>query len=86
MREVRSKQSALRGCVSRQRAADPGASGRVVMGWRIQPDGSPTAIRVKTAEHRGSVMAQCLTQVIGTMRFPRYGGPPMSEIEFPFDF
>ncbi len=56
------------------------------MGWRIQPDGTPTGIRVRSAEHRDTVMAQCLAQVIGTMRFPRYGGPPMSEIQFPFRF
>ncbi|MFW5878552.1 MAG: AgmX/PglI C-terminal domain-containing protein, partial [Myxococcota bacterium] len=86
MQVVSSKRGQLRNCVSQQRAADPDASGTVVMGWRIQPNGTPSNIRVKSREHQGTVMAQCLTQVIRTMRFPRYGGPQMSEIEFPFQF
>jgi predicted Zn finger-like uncharacterized protein len=86
MQVVAGKRGDLRACADRQKAADPGSSGTVVMGWRIQPDGTPRNINVKSAEHRGTVMAQCLTQVIGTMRFPRYGGPQMQEIEFPFNF
>jgi hypothetical protein len=86
MRVVAGRRHDLRDCVERQRAANPSASGTIVMGWIISPDGTVQNPRAKSRGLEDTVMAACLTEVIGSMRFPSYEGPRMPEVEFPFNF
>lgn len=73
-------------CVQDQKRREPGASGTVVMRWRIKPDGRTTDIAAKGQEFSDSPLAGCFKGQISKLHFGAYRGPQMSPIEFPFSF
>ena len=73
-------------CVQDQKRRDPGASGTLVMHWRIKPDGHPADVRPNAGDFQGSPLASCLKSQIGKLRFGGYRGAAMPPIDFPFSF
>lgn len=83
---VAQSKSKLKVCAEKQKAAKPGSTGKLVMSWKIQQDGRTSAVKCVTASLKKSPFCRCMKGVIKKMRFPRYGGPQMAPIEFPFGF
>lgn len=85
MQVVAQHMGALKSCAAQQRSANANVHGNLVMSWRIRPSGRTASVGC-TRRFRSTVMCKCLTRVIHGMRFPRYGGPQMPGIDFPFKF
>jgi hypothetical protein len=85
MQVVLANKAAIVKCVNEQKQKDPGASGKLVMRWTIQPSGKTTAISCQTPEFRSTHVARCISGLIKGWSFPRHQkqGEP---IDFPFTF
>ncbi|HEY3445053.1 MAG TPA: GYF domain-containing protein [Myxococcales bacterium] len=81
---VTSNRARIRACTDPVRV--PGQARTVVLRWTIRPDGSAAAPAVVTPELRDTPLAQCLTEAIGSLRFPAYSGPQMEPVELPVRF
>ncbi|MCU0696178.1 MAG: adventurous gliding motility protein GltJ [Myxococcaceae bacterium] len=81
---VIANKAGLAKCAEEQRKRE-GGGGKIVMRWTIDPSGSVKGVSVVTEELKGSYMAQCMTTLIKSMKFPRHKkqGEPT---EFPFKF
>ncbi len=62
----------------------PPGGGRIVMHWRIKPDGRTVDVRRSGGDLDNPALAACLKTAVGRMRF----GPSRSSmpVDFPFDF
>ena len=76
----------IKACVGEAKARDPGATGTIVMRWTILPSGRVSNVQTMTQEFRKGPLAACLAEGIKKLRFPAYGGPLMSPVNFPFKF
>lgn len=85
MEVVLANKGALGKCVEQQRAKDPGTTGKLLMKWTIQTSGKTSNVSVASDEHKGTVIASCVGNLIKTMTFPKHKkqGDP---ITFPFKF
>ncbi|HEY3548815.1 MAG TPA: GYF domain-containing protein [Propionicimonas sp.] len=81
---VTSNRARIRACTDPVRV--PGQARTVVLRWTILPDGRASAPAVVTPELRDTPLARCLTEAIGSLRFPAYSGPPMEPVELPVRF
>jgi len=83
--EILSHKAEIEQCVNQQRAEDPDASGRLVMQWEIQPDGSTANITSEPAELEDSALATCMVAEIRGWTFAPTAGerPP---VLFPVSF
>lgn len=65
----------------------PGAEGKVVMSWEIQPDGRVASVRMSEAGAKIDVIGPCLTDKIRNWRFPKLtSGEVAVEVNYPFFF
>ena len=82
---VLANKAALGACVQQQKAKDPSLSGKLLMKWTIQTSGKTSGVSVASDEFKGTVMANCVGQLIKGMTFPKHKkqGEP---ITFPFKF
>lgn len=81
MEVVLANKAAIKKCTE-----SSGGSGTVAMRWTIRPDGGTTNVQTVTPEFQKTPLANCLTSVIRSFRFPAYSGPQMQPIDFPFKF
>ncbi len=72
-------------CVELQRAKDPGASGKLIMKWTVQTSGKVSGVSVVSEEFKGTVIAQCVGNLIKMMTFPKHK-KQSDPITFPFKF
>jgi len=82
---VASRMAALRECLSKQEAADPGSHGVLKVRWLIGPDGGVSGVKSLTPEFASQPIAACLTGVVKSIRFPR-SHTTGQEVIFPFKF
>jgi Ca-activated chloride channel family protein len=85
MEVVKGNVPAIQGCVEKQRAREPGRSGKIVMKWTILTNGKTAKIEIVSLEFKDTYLATCLTGLIKTWQFPRthtQGDP----VVFPFKF
>jgi predicted Zn finger-like uncharacterized protein len=87
METVMNNKPALAKCVGDQHAADPIASGTLVMHFSIATSGRTNAITVapQSAEFKGTVLAKCLTGSIKNWHFPAHK-VQHAPVDFPFKF
>ncbi len=85
MEVVLGNKSALSKCVEEQRKKDPATTGRLQMKWTIQTNGRTSNVSVASEEFKGTLIANCVGQLIKSWQFPRHKkqGDP---ITFPFKF
>jgi predicted Zn finger-like uncharacterized protein len=85
MQVVLANKPAIIKCVSEQKKKDPGLSGKLVMRWVIQTNGTTKNVSCQTAEFRSTYMATCISGLIKGWSFPKHKvqGEP---IDFPFTF
>ncbi len=74
----------IRACTDAVRVPDQAQT--VVLRWNIRPDGGVSAPAVVTPEFRDTPLAKCLTEVVGSLRFPSYSGPQMEPVVLPVRF
>lgn len=85
MEVVLSNKSALAECIVAQRKADPAATGKLIMRWRVYRSGETHSIEFASPEHADTVVGQCVAGLIKRWRFPKH--QRLSEpITFPFKF
>jgi hypothetical protein len=83
-RVVRSRQNAIRACYERQLQRHPDLSGRIVIQWRIGPDGRVMGPRVRETTMRHGPVEDCIVRQVQAMQFPR--SPGTANVNFPFLF
>ncbi len=84
METVKAHLPAIKQCVERQRQKDPSVTGKLLVKWVVQPDGTVTLVEVQSDEFKTSTFASCLLPLIKTWKFP-----PSSQatpVVFPFKF
>jgi len=72
-------------CYDSQLRRNPGLTGKVIMNFVIQPDGSVNSVMAKTAKFKGSYLEQCVRESMMTWRFPRFNGDAI-DVDYPFVF
>ncbi|HOX46576.1 MAG TPA: AgmX/PglI C-terminal domain-containing protein [Myxococcota bacterium] len=75
----------FKACNKEQKKRDASVQGKMVVNFTIQPDGrvSTIGLDAKTAEFKGTFVADCISQTIKRIKFPAFGGGPKS-VPFPF--
>jgi hypothetical protein len=75
----------FKACNKEQKKRDASVQGKMVVNFTIQTDGKVSTIGLdaKTAEFKGTFVADCISQTIKRIRFPAFGGGPKS-VPFPF--
>jgi len=67
--------------------ARPGAEGKVVMSWEIQPDGQVANVALSEANHKIEGIGPCLVKAISAWRFPRLNSDEAAvTVNYPFFF
>jgi predicted Zn finger-like uncharacterized protein len=66
---------AMKGCVEQQHQRDPTVTGTMKISFVIQPSGKVSKVSIKTAEHRGSYVAGCISYIIKSIQFPKAQKP-----------
>lgn len=75
----------LASCADEARRREPGVTGKLVLRFRIEPDGSVSSSEVVSKELEAAHFTHCVReQVLPRMRFPTASGP--DDIIFPFKF
>jgi predicted Zn finger-like uncharacterized protein len=82
---VAGKISALRKCISEQKAADPDLKGVLKMRWGIRPDGGVKDVRCLSDEFASQPFARCIAGVVRSIRFPKTRSGN-DGVDFPFNF
>jgi hypothetical protein len=85
MQVVAGHKSNIKKCVDEQKAKDPDSTGKIMMNWTIQKNGSVSNVQCGTDEFKSSAMAKCMTREIATWKFPQFKGSPIP-VPFPFKF
>jgi predicted Zn finger-like uncharacterized protein len=65
----------LRSCSQQQQQRDPGITGTLRISFVISSEGRVPRITIKSREHRGSFVANCIALVIKSIRFPKAKEP-----------
>ena len=82
---VAGKISALRKCISEQKAADPDLKGVLKMRWGIRSDGGVKDVRCLSDEFANQPFARCIAGVVKSIHFPKtHSGN--DGVDFPFNF
>jgi outer membrane biosynthesis protein TonB len=63
----------------------PGATGKLVVTWTIEPDGHVASVRLVSLEFASTPMATCVIERIKRWRFPAHPYPSVP-VTFPFKF
>ena len=86
-RVIQSHHSELQACYERAIDERPGAEGKVVMSWVIEPDGRVSKIETKEAGAKIAMIAPCLSKAIAKWRFPKLAeGELQVDVSYPFFF
>ncbi|MBK7857078.1 MAG: DUF4339 domain-containing protein [Archangiaceae bacterium] len=82
---VRNHKAQVDACVEQQHAAAPDATGKLVMRWSVEPDGTVSEVAANAGEMSKSALADCLAKEIAGWSFPKHAlaHPP---VEFPFKY
>jgi hypothetical protein len=77
----------LEHCYLRAIDSRPGAEGKVVMSWEIQPDGRVANAHVQEASTKIETIGPCLVKKIGKWNFPKLSPEEVSvAVTYPFFF
>lgn len=86
-RVVRSRQNAIRACYERQLQRHPDLAGRIVLQWRIGPNGQVMGARVRQTTMRHGPVEDCIVRQVQAMQFPSpRGGSEALVNSYPFIF
>ena len=72
---MKKKISAMKQCVEQQRQRDPSVTGTMMVSFTIDPGGTVSTVRIKTAQHQGTFVAGCIQYIIKSMKFPKAQQP-----------
>jgi hypothetical protein len=76
--------ASLQQCVQEQQGRGEGG-GTLKMRWSISPDGSVQSVKCVTPEYATSPLAQCLTGLFKSLRFPK-SSSGRQDVTFPIKF
>jgi predicted Zn finger-like uncharacterized protein len=65
-------------------SGDDAVKGKMVLEFIITPDGAVSKIATTTPEFKGTIVSDCISKVVQSIRFPKFGGEPNKRVPFPF--
>lgn len=83
---VHSHFRAVSACYEEAIDARPGAMGKVMAEWDIEPDGSVQNVRLSEVDPSLEAIRPCLTKEIATWKFPQSTSKDESAVKYPFIF
>lgn len=83
-RVVAAHTGGMRACYERALGSSPKVSGKVVLGWRIEPNGSTSDVSVKSSTLKLPKAESCMQQQVQSWKFPPADGPVV--LSYPFVF
>lgn len=84
-RVVRFHIAELRSCYSGELSQDPDLAGKVVLTWKIDPNGTVRQAAIESSTIGGKV-APCVRNAVSSWVFPQPDGGATTEVNFPFTF
>lgn len=81
---VKRQMGKVRACYERALKQNEGLSGKLVMSWKIKPDGSVRSVSIARDELGHDKVSMCVTGAVATFKFPR--GTETVSIEYPMSF
>ena len=82
---VRQHSAELRACYEKELAKTKGISGRIVVNWEIEAQGSVSKAEVKESTVGNSDLESCFTESIKFWRFPAPKGGQNVKVDYPFE-
>jgi hypothetical protein len=85
-RVIRARAGAFRACYQKELERAPGLGGKLVVRFKIGPDGAVASVRVDAAQTtlRSEAVASCVTAQVARLQFRPTGG--IAEVTYPFLF
>jgi len=83
---VHSHFRAISACYEEAIDARPGAMGKVMAEWDIEPDGSVRNVRLSEVDPSLEAIRPCLTKEIASWKFPQSTSKDESGVKYPFIF
>ena len=83
---VRSHFRAVSACYGEAIDARPGAMGKAMAEWDIEPDGSVLNARLSAVDPSLEAIRPCLVREIGSWKFPPSSSKDESAVKYPFIF
>ena len=77
-------ESDLQRCLDLQEDRDPSVTGKLRIGFSIQPTGRIAQLRILSKTHRTAFVGECMAYVFKSMRFPLFSGKVMFGLERQF--
>lgn len=84
MKVVQAHLGEVKACVERQKLKNPALTGKLVLRWVVQPDGTVTAVATQTDTAGSPELSGCLIRLIRSWKFPVSTQP--TTVTFPFTF
>lgn len=81
-RVVAAHTGAIRACYARALVDSPNASGKVVLGWRIEANGTTSDVSVKSSTLKLPKTEACMVQQVQRWKFPSADAPVV--LSYPF--
>ena len=86
LKVVKSKRSAIATCYERELQRSKGLGGKVVITWRINPEGRVEMAKVRSTTMRNDKVQDCIVRVVQNLKFPEPRGGQVAKVNFPFLF
>jgi len=83
-RVVAAHTGAMRRCYQQALVQSPNASGKVVLGWKIEANGTTSNVAVKSSTLKLPKAESCMQQQVQSWKFPSADGPIL--LSYPFVF
>ncbi|HLU68293.1 MAG TPA: AgmX/PglI C-terminal domain-containing protein, partial [Kofleriaceae bacterium] len=86
LKVVRSRKNAIGNCYERELQRSKNLGGKVVITWRITPDGRVQAAKVRSTTMRNGKVEDCIVRQIAGLKFPQPKNGQTAKVNFPFIF
>jgi hypothetical protein len=81
---VKKQQARVRACYERVLKTETHLSGKLMMAWSVQPDGSVSDVNVADDQLGSDKVSRCVSHAVSQFRFPQ--GTELVQVEYPMVF
>jgi TonB family protein len=83
---VESHRALIAYCFNKELQKNPRLNGKVVMSWRITPQGVVESVRVKSSSIGSADVEDCLSRQVAKWKFPAAANGQETDVRYPFAF
>jgi TonB family protein len=83
---VESHRAVIAYCFNKELQRNPKLNGKVVVSWRITPQGAVESTKIKSSSIGSSDVEDCLTRQVSKWKFPAAANGQETDVRYPFAF